>query len=203
MENIILTTSINPELLKNIYNASKFVIDKIVILTIDYKPIQIYNSNGRDKKAVSSKSTVLSNYDVAALVITTVPRTSRKSEPNTAREENTIFVLAQNVIKFSNEKNDIISLNGFFDIVPNDLLFETYKEFTDLKSVDLEKIEEFLDLSSSEPSLKAYLKLSSYFSEENYLINNNLFKLLKHKNESIELAKKILLKSIVAWQMKK
>lgn len=200
-DKLILTTSINPELLKQIYNESKYDLLKVVILTVDYKPIELYNSKEHTNDT-KSKVPILSNYDVAALIISVVPK-KVKTKIEAMEKEKTIFVLAQNVIKLAQDDRQIISLNGFFDIVPSEMIIEVYKNFSSIKSANLEKLEDFLELSKNEPALKAYLKLSSYFSEQNYFINNNLFKLLEHKQKSIDLAKKILLKSIVAWQIRK
>lgn len=193
---LTLSTSINPELLTSIYDSDKEIITNIVILTVDYKPVEF--ALGKTPKLKNKKfSDVITIYDVAALVIKYIVKDSAKGE------ESTKFVMAEDVVAVSNEFGDLVMLNGKFDIIPDRMLVEVYKNFSNLKTVNLEQLEDILEISKNQPALKAYSQLSNYFSAENYSKNNNVFKLLQHQNDVVKVSKKVLLKSIVAWEIRK
>ena len=187
---LTLTTAINPELLRNIYLESSETIVKIVILTVDYKPVELsLNSSFEHKKQVSD---IIMIYDVAALVI------SYKENSDSTSEVKTKFIMAVDVMRVSNKIGDLVILNGKFDIIPNESLVEVLKNFSSLKTIDLKELEDMLQISKNQSALKAYNQLSNYFSVENYSKNNNVFKLLQHQNDVVKISKQVLLKSIVA-----
>lgn len=192
---LLLTTSINPDLLNLIYFKDSEVIVDITILTIDYKPIQLILGN--DFHSKGGATDVISIYDVAALII------RYRDKEVASSEQKTKFVMAEDVMRVSNSSGDLIMLNGKFDIIPDKMLVEVYKNFSNLKTINLEQLEDILELSKNQPALKAYNELSNYFSAENYSNNNNVFKLLQHQDEAIKISKKVLLKSIVAWEIRK
>ncbi|MGL5617839.1 MAG: MMOB1640 family gliding machinery internal complex protein [Metamycoplasmataceae bacterium] len=192
---LLLTTSINPDLLNLIYSRDSEIIIDITILTIDYKPIQLKLGNNFISKG--STSDVITIYDVAALVI------KYRDKNVDGAEVKTHFVMAEDVMRVSNKSGDLVMLNGKFDIIPDKMLAEVYKNFSNSKTINLEQLEDILELSRNQPILKAYNQLSNYFSVENYANNNNVFKLLKHQDEAIKVSKKVLLKSIVAWEIRK
>ncbi|MGL6125285.1 MAG: MMOB1640 family gliding machinery internal complex protein [Metamycoplasmataceae bacterium] len=190
-----LTTSINPDLLNSIYSRDSEVIVDITILTIDHKPIQLILGNNFVSKG--NLTDVIAIYDVAAIVV------KYKSKDLGNSEVKTNFVMAEDVMRISNKFGDLVMLNGKFDIIPDKMLVDVYKNFSNLKAINLEQLEDILELSKNQPALKAYNQLSNYFSVENYENNNNVFKLLQHQNEAIKISKKVLLKSIVAWEIRK
>ncbi|MGL5732920.1 MAG: MMOB1640 family gliding machinery internal complex protein [Metamycoplasmataceae bacterium] len=192
---LLLTTSINPDLLNSIYSRDSEIIIDITILTIDYKPIQLKLGNNFISKG--STSDIITIYDVAALVI------KYRDKNVDGAEQKTHFVMAEDVMRVSNKSGDLVMLNGKFDIIPDKMLAEVYKNFSNSKTVNLEQLEDILELSRNQPILKAYNQLSNYFSAENYANNNNVFKLLQHQDEAIKVSKKVLLKSIVAWEIRK
>lgn len=188
---LTLATSINPELLSSIYDREKDIVTSIVLLTVDYKPVELFLDKA-DKSRNKKVSDVITIYDVAALVVKYAVKDSAKGE------ERTKFVMAEDVVRVSNDFGDLVMLNGKFDIIPDKMLVEVYKNFSNLKTVNLEKLEDILEISKNQPALKAYSQLSNYFSAENYSKNNNVFKLIQHQNDVVKVSKKVLLKSIVA-----
>lgn len=190
---LTLTTAIDPELLNSIYNEED-VIFNITILTVDYKPLELELNTTFKQKGMSDIVTI---YDVAALVVKYHKNGDDSKDPETK------FIMAQEVIRVSNNLGDLVMLNGKFDIIPDRMLVEVYKNFSNLKTVNLEELEDILEISKNQPSLKAYNQLSNYFSAENYSKNNNVFKLLQHQNDVVKVSKKVLLKSIVAWEIRK
>lgn len=193
---LTLATSINPELLSSIYDREKDIVTSIVLLTVDYKPVELFLDKA-DKSRNKKVSDVITIYDVAALVVKYAVKDSAKGE------ERTKFVMAEDVVRVSNDFGDLVMLNGKFDIIPDKMLVEVYKNFSNLKTVNLEKLEDILEISKNQPALKAYSQLSNYFSAENYSKNNNVFKLIQHQNDVVKVSKKVLLKSIVAWEIRK
>ncbi|MGL5204928.1 MAG: MMOB1640 family gliding machinery internal complex protein [Metamycoplasmataceae bacterium] len=192
---LLLTTSINPDLLNSIYSRDSEIIIDITILTIDYKPIQLKLGNNFISKG--STTDIITIYDVAALVI------KYRDKNIDGAEQKTHFVMAEDVMRVSNKSGDLVMLNGKFDLIPDKMLAEIYKNFSNSKTVNLEQLEDILELSRNQPVLKAYNQLSNYFSLENYANNNNVFKLLQHQDEATKVSKKVLLKSIVAWEIRK
>ncbi|MGL4343533.1 MAG: MMOB1640 family gliding machinery internal complex protein [Metamycoplasmataceae bacterium] len=201
IRDLVLTTSTNPENLLKIFDEEKDEIFKVVILTLDYKPIELFNKKNDNTKK-EKQDIKISSFDVAALVIHIVSK-NNEDKVDAIEKEKIKFVMAQDIVRVKTETSNLITLNGSFDIISDELIIDVYKNFTNIKEINVEKLEESLELAKNEPSLKAYVKLSEYFSAENYFVNNNVFKLLKHRDESIKLAKKVLLKSIVAWQIRK
>ncbi len=192
---LTLTTAINPELLQNIYSDTSETIVEIVVLTVDYKPVELSLKLPFDQK--QRISDIIMVYDVAALVV------RYKDSKSSTSEIKTKFVMAEDVMRVSNKVGDLVILNGKFDIIPNDSLVEVFKNFSDLKTVNLEELEDMLQISKNQSALKAYNQLSNYFSIENYSKNNNVFKLLQHQNDVVKISKQVLLKSIVAWEVRK
>ena len=106
--------------------------------------------------------------------------------------------MANDVVFMSLENRKLISINGHFDLLPEELITNVYKNFKDLKSANLEELEEILDLSKDEVAIKAFRKLGDYFTRQNYEINNNIFNLIEHQEKANVVAKKVLLKKMVA-----
>ncbi len=192
---LTLTTAINPDLLKLIYLDESQIVTDITILTVDYKPVELLL--GMPFKVKGNTSDVITIYDVAALVI------KYKDRESSTNEEKTSFVMAEDVMRVSNQLGDLVMLNGKFDIIPDKMLIQIYKNFSNLKTINLEELEDMLEISKNQPALKEYSRLSNYFSAENYSKNNNVFKLLEHQDSVIKVSKKVLLKSIVAWEIRK
>lgn len=192
---LLLTTAINPDALNLVYSRESEIILDITILTVDYKPIQL--TLGAGFKSKGQTSDVISIYDVAALVI------KYRAKESSSSEQKTKFIMAEDVMRVSSKLGDLIMLNGKFDIIPDKMLVQIYKNFSNLKTINLEELEGILEISKNQPALKAYSQLSNYFSAENYSNNNNVFKLLQHQDEAIKISKKVLLKSIVAWEIRK
>ncbi|MDK2819466.1 MAG: hypothetical protein KFW07_01375 [Mycoplasmataceae bacterium] len=193
---LTLTTAIDPELLNSIY-AEEDIIFNITILTVDYKPLELVLNTSFNQKTNKSMSDIITIYDVAALVV------KYYKDGDDSKDPQTKFIMAQEVIRVSNNLGDLVMLNGKFDIIPDRMLVEVYKNFSNLKTVNLEELEDILEITKNQPSLKAYNQLSNYFSAENYSKNNNVFKLLQHQNDVVKVSKKVLLKSIVAWEIRK
>ena len=148
-------------------------------------------------KSKGSTSDLITIYDVAALVV------KYREKESSSKEEKTSFVMAEDVMRVSNQLGDLVMLNGKFDIIPDKMLIQIYKNFSNLKTINLEELEDMLEISKNQPALKEYSQLSNYFSAENYSKNNNVFKLLEHQDDVIKVSKKVLLKSIVAWEIRK
>ncbi|MGL5522174.1 MAG: MMOB1640 family gliding machinery internal complex protein [Metamycoplasmataceae bacterium] len=195
-KNLIVTTTINPDLLLKIYNSSVEELVKVVVLTLDYKPIELFNN--RNQK--SQRTNKLSMFDVAGLIVTTIKNPDDEiSKPIKTKK----MILAQDVSLLTENDVDLLCLGGTFDILPNELILEKYKNIKEIKNTTLEELDKFLELPKNESSIKAYLKLTDYFSVKNYFNNNNVLKLLDHKSEALNVAKKTLIKSIIAWQIRK
>lgn len=202
--NLILTTSINIEMIDNIIGQNNKILD-LVLLSVDDKPLEISNGLGHIQSRKESRKAVMTirNYDVVGLVVTVVPK-KVKNKAGEIEHKRKIYILAKDLVKIkTKDGKEIISLNGNFEEVPEEIITEAYKNFSDWKSLDYKKIDEFLEVTQTEPTLKAYLKLSKYFTEENFKKNNNVFSLLEHKAESHTIAKKVLIKSMVAWEIRK
>lgn len=201
--NLTLTTLLNLEKLDNIFDLEKEKILKIVVLSLDYKPIELI----ANKQAKLNKTNLLV-FDIVGLVIT-IERDEKLDKLDGIDYEmkssniSKKLVVAQNVTLLRNKTDDLICLGGAFDLLPNDLILEEYKKFDDVNEISLKKIDEFLEIPKEDDALKSYLKLTDYFSTKNYYKNNNVLKLLEHKSETINVAKKILIKSIVSWQIRK
>ncbi len=196
---LTLATSINPDLLNLIYDSNQEIITNITILTVDYKPVELIldvYAKPRYKKV----SDVVTIYDVAALIVKSIAKDSDSKDNN---KEKTKFIMSEDIVRVSNDFGDLVMLNGRIDVIPDKMLVDVYKNFSNLKSVNLEQLEDILEISKNQPALKAYSQLSNYFSAENYSKNNNVFKLLQHQNDVVKVSKKILLKSMVAWEIRK
>ena len=74
------------------------------------------------------------------------------------------------------------------------------KGLTERKKTELER---YLELSRDETAIKAFYKLGSFFTAKKYEINNNVFNLIKHQEEAETVAKKVILKKMVAWEIRK
>ena len=104
-------------------------------------------------------------------------------------------------IKEENKK--LISINGNFSVLPDELIANVYVNFSKLKSIDLAELERYLELSRDETAIKAFYKLGSLYKAKKYEINNNVFSLIKHQEEAETVAKKVILKKMVAWEIRK
>ena len=129
-----------------------------------------------------------------------------ESLDNTQFEKNKprkIFLLAQEVMFIKEEDKKLISINGNFSVLPDELIANVYVNFSKLKSIDLAELERYLELSRDETAIKAFYKLGSFFTAKKYEINNNVFSLIKHQEEAETVAKKVILKKMVAWEIRK
>ena len=124
-----------------------------------------------------------------------------ESLDNTQFEKNKprkIFLLAQEVMFIKEEDKKLISINGNFSVLPDELIANVYVNFSKLKSIDLAELERYLELSRDETAIKAFYKLGSFFTAKKYEINNNVISLIKHQEEAETVAKKVILKKMVA-----
>ncbi|CAC13405.1 unknown; predicted coding region [Mycoplasmopsis pulmonis] len=183
----LILSIIEPSNYKQIVPNNNFEILDITLISTVQKPVIITDEPAK-KQSVSV-------YDVAALVF------SIKNPEN--EEIKKVYVIAESVIWISNEKGNLVSINGLFKIIPNDLFIAVYKKFEDLKEMSVEEIEEFLELDKSKSILQAFDEVTDYFSISNYEINSNLFRMATNQDKFTNLSKKILVKTLVAWQLTK
>ncbi|MGL5438601.1 MAG: hypothetical protein ACRDA7_02600, partial [Metamycoplasmataceae bacterium] len=119
-KNLIVTTTINPDLLLKIYNSNIEELVKVVVLTLDYKPIELFNN--RNQK--SQRTNKLSMFDVAGLIVTTMKNPDDETAKPIKMKK---MILAQDVSLLTENNVDLLCLGGTFDILPNDLILEKYK----------------------------------------------------------------------------
>lgn len=197
MANISFHTT-NPRDIKNIFDNTYYEPSKITIYSIDNKTLVLNSESNFKKKFVQT-------YDVALLTLELAIKPNIEgididSEPITKH------LLLENLILMLGETEFLFLVNGKYDVIPDTTVVETLqntntKELT--KAETIQKIENELALSSNFSVLRAYNKLSDYFSAEKYSFNNNVFKLLEHKGEALKIAKKVLLKNLAVNEISK
>lgn len=209
-QNLLLSTPTNPKVLETIFNENKEFISKITLVSIDFPPIEIFENinlgeNQRSNQTIfNKKENQAVMFDVVGLIIDISLKNSEninESLDNTQFEHNKprkIFLLAQEVMFIKEANKKLISINGNFDVLPEELIANVYVNFSKLKSIDLAELEGYLELSRDETAIKAFYKLGSFFTAKKYEINNNVFNLIKHQEEAEIVAKKVILKKMVA-----
>ncbi len=209
-QNLLLSTPTNPKVLETIFNENKEFISKITLVSIDFPPIEIFENinlgeNQRSNQTIfNKKENQAVMFDVVGLIIDISLKNHEninESLDNTQFEQNKprkIFLLAQEVMFVKEANKKLISINGNFDVLPEELIANVYVNFSKLKSIDLEELEGYLELSRDETAIKAFYKLGSFFTAKKYEINNNVFNLIKHQEEAEIVAKKVILKKMVA-----
>ncbi len=214
-QNLLLSTPTNPKVLETIFNENKEFISKITLVSIDFPPIEIFENinsgeNQRSNQTIfNKKENQAVMFDVVGLIIDISLKNNEninESLDNTQFEQNIprkIFLLAQEVMFVKEANKKLISINGNFDVLPEELIANVYVNFSKLKSFDLAELEGYLELSRDETAIKAFYKLGSFFTAKKYEINNNVFNLIKHQEEAEIVAKKVILKKMVAWEIRK
>ncbi len=214
-QNLLLSTPTNPKVLETIFNENKEFISKITLVSIDFPPIEIFENinlseNQRTNQTIfNKKENQAVMFDVVGLIIDISLKNHEninESLDNTQFEQNKprkIFLLAQEVMFIKEANKKLISINGNFDVLPEELIANVYVNFSKLKSIDLAELEGYLELSRDETAIKAFYKLGSFFTAKKYEINNNVFNLIKHQEEAEIVAKKVILKKMVAWEIRK
>ncbi|PAK21576.1 hypothetical protein CJJ23_01335 [Mycoplasmopsis agassizii] len=182
---LILKTMV-PEELKEIIKISEEVIDKITVISVNGSP--------KELTAEKQSKTSVTVHDALALIISI-----RNKNTYDAR---LVYVIAENVMIVVNDEGTLISINGLLQIIPDEVFLEFYKKDVEVRSMTTEKVEDFLEINKSQSVAKIFADIGEYFTAENYQINNNIFRLVRHRSQSIELVKKVLVKSLVAWQLK-
>lgn len=214
-QNLLLSTPTNPKVLETIFNENKEFISKITLVSIDFPSIEIFENinsgeNQRSNQTIfNKKENQAVMFDVVGLIIDISLKNNEninESLDNTQFEQNKprkIFLLAQEVMFVKEANKKLISINGNFDVLPEELIANVYVNFSKLKSFDLAELEGYLELSRDETAIKAFYKLGSFFTAKKYEINNNVFNLIKHQEEAEIVAKKVILKKMVAWEIRK
>ncbi len=216
MNKLLLATPTEPKLLEQFLNESNESVKKITLVSVDYPTIEVSNGGyvQKDKAAQSvfnKKQDQAAMFDVVGLIIdidTKESNSNSKKLNNTEKKDNyslgkKIFIIANEVMFISHEKQKLISINGNFDVLPSELISKVYTNFSDLKSADLNELEDLLELSRDETAIKAFYKLGNYFTAKKYEINNNIFSLIEHQDQAELVAKKVILKKMVAWEIRK
>ncbi|OYD26986.1 hypothetical protein EI74_0368 [Mycoplasma testudineum] len=181
--------------LRQIYNPRTHQIDSIILFTVGGAPEKITEDKGvRSKQDVKQSVSI---YDAVALIVKIV---------NPGDIEDVVedrLVIAENVMIVKNHAGNLVAINGLFKVISDDDVKGFYSEDKELRTMTTEKIEDFLEINKSQSVAKIFSEISEYFTAENYQVNNNIFRLIRHKDKSLELAKKVLLKSIMAYQLEK
>lgn len=208
--NLLLSTPTDPKVLETIFNEGKEFISKVTLVSIDFPPIEIFEninsgSNHKTNQTIfNKKQNQAVMFDVVGLIVDISLKQHanvNESLDNTQFEKNKprkIFLLAQEVMFIKEENKKLISINGNFSVLPDELIANVYVNFSKLKSIDLAELERYLELSRDETAIKAFYKLGSFFTAKKYEINNNVFSLIKHQEEAETVAKKVILKKMVA-----
>ena len=209
-ENLLLSTPTDSKVLETIFNEGKEFITKVTLVSIDFPPIEIFEninsgSNHKTNQTIfNKKQNQAVMFDVVGLIVDISLKQHanvNESLDNTQFEKNKprkIFLLAQEVMFIKEEDKKLISINGNFSVLPDELIANVYVNFSKLKSIDLAELERYLELSRDETAIKAFYKLGSFFTAKKYEINNNVFSLIKHQEEAETVAKKVILKKMVA-----
>lgn len=203
-------------MLKNLLVEGSEIVTKVSIISIDFPPIEVFNhkirnaSSKTDQTVFNKKQDQAVMFDVVGLIVDIEPSSnfygmdsSRESSRFKEKESKKLFIIANEVMFITNESNKLISINGNFTILPNELISKVYANFPDLKSIDLKELESILELSRDEVAIKAFYKLGNYFTAKKYEINNNIFSLIEHQEQAEAVSKKVILKKMVAWEIRK
>lgn len=213
--NLLLSTPTDPKVLETIFNEGKEFISKITLVSIDFPPIEIFENidygkhHGANQTIFNKKQNQAVMFDVVGLIVDVSLKQHEnisESLDNTQFEQNKprkIFLLAQEVMFIKEANKKLISINGNFTALPDELISNVYVNFSKLRSIDLEELEGYLELSRDETAIKAFYKLGSFFTAKKYEVNNNVFNLIKHQEEAETVAKKVILKKMVAWEIRK
>lgn len=211
MSKLLLATSSDPKLLNDFFNEETETIKKVTMISIDYPPVEVYNGVAPktkvDQSIFNKKQDQAVMFDVVGLVVDINSPQSKNEllDNNTENKSNEkkVFILAHEVMFVINEKNKLILINGNFDVIPDELISKIYANYSELKSIDLKELEGILELSRDETAIKAFYKLGNYFTAKKYEVNNNIFNLIQHQEEAEAVAKKVLLKKMITWEIRK
>lgn len=205
--NLLLAIPTDPNLISSIFNDAKEVIEKITLISVDFQPIEIYNDSknkNNNPKIFNQKNDQAVMFDVAGLIIdVSLINSDVENKMGDFNPNKKIFLIANEVMYITNEDKKLISINGNFDILSDDLVSKVYVNFSKLKSIDLSELEDVLQLSKDETAIKAFYKLGSFFTATKYEVNNNIFNLIEHQEQAELVAKKVLIKKMVAWEIRK
>ncbi len=151
-QNLLLSTPTNPKVLETIFNENKEFISKITLVSIDFPPIEIFENinlseNQRTNQTIfNKKENQAVMFDVVGLIIDISLKNHEninESLDNTQFEHNKprkMFLLAQEVMFVKEANKKLISINGNFDVLPEELIANVYVNFSKLKSIDLADI---------------------------------------------------------------
>lgn len=205
--NLLLAIPTDPNLISSIFNDAKEVIEKITLISVDFQPIEIYNDSknkNNNPKIFNQKNDQAVMFDVAGLIIdVSLINSDVENKMGDFNPNKKIFLIANEVMYITNEDKKLISINGNFDILSDDLVSKVYVNFSKLKSIDLSELEDVLQLSKDETAIKAFYKLGSFFTATKYEVNNNIFNLIEHQEQAELVAKKVLIRKMVAWEIRK
>lgn len=182
----ILIKTIVPVELKKIININNETIESASLISVSNPP-QILTNDIATKDSVSI-------HDALAMVV--------KIISNENIEGRLVYIIAENVMIIENQKGTIINIGGLMQVLDDATFLEFYKNDAETRSMTSESIEEFLEINKNKSISKIFSEINEYFTAENYQVNNNIFRLIKHRDQSLQLAKKILVKSLIAWQLK-
>lgn len=217
---ILLATPHSPRQIYEIFNENKEFITKMTIVSVDFPPLEIklHGSSAQPSKSESifgKKQDQVSMYDVAGIIVEVSPLHFNEKfnlsgnkinqKQNQEQQMRKIFVVAKDVAFVSHHNKKMVSINGKIDILPEEIISKIYVNFPELKSVNLEEMEEILSLTSSkkETATQGYGKLGTYFTAQNYEINNNILNLIEHQEKTESISKKVILKKMVAYEIRK
>lgn len=213
MSKLLLATSSDPKMLNNLFNENNEVITKVTIISVDYPPIEVFNGGASptsktEQTVFNKKQDQAVMFDVVGLIVDIESANQKNKSINNTKntKDNSnkkLFIIANEVMFITNEQKKLISINGNFDVLPDSLISKVYSNFPELKSIDLSELEEVLELSRDETAIKAFYKLGSFFTAQKYEINNNIFNLIEHQEQAEAVAKKVLLKKMVTWEIRK
>ena len=206
---LLLTTPTDPRKILDFFDEKVEILRKMTIISIDYPPliIQQKGQNAKNESIFGKKFDQSALYDIAGVILEILSVSDYNNSINVNPEGKKrfirkVFLVAKDVIFMSNQSKKMVSINGHFDLLPEELISKVYKNFRDLKTANLEELEETLEISNDDIAIKAFKKLGSYFTAKNYEINNNIFNLIEHQEKALTISKKVLLKKMVAWEIK-
>ena len=206
---LLLTTPTDPRKILDFFDEKVEILRKMTIISIDYPPliIQQKGQNAKNESIFGKKFDQSALYDIAGVILEILSVSDYNNSINVNPEGKKrfirkVFLVAKDVIFMSNQSKKMVSINGHFDLLPEELISKVYKNFRDLKTANLEELEEILEISNDDVAIKAFKKLGSYFTAKNYEINNNIFNLIEHQEKALTISKKVLLKKMVAWEIK-
>ena len=206
---LLLTTPTDPRKILDFFDEKVEILRKMTIISIDYPPliIQQKGQNAKNESIFGKKFDQSALYDIAGVILEILSVSDYNNSINVNPEGKKrfirkVFLVAKDVIFMSNQSKKMVSINGHFDLLPEELISKVYKNFRDLKTANLEELEEILEISNDDIAIKAFKKLGSYFTAKNYEINNNIFNLIEHQEKALTISKKVLLKKMVAWEIK-